>query len=97
MIIRDGDGFDGDGIDVDGYNRIGFNDAGLNRAGQSIAEFPPVFITQLAEMANIVQAAGQPWLAPPIIDIDDVRKEYSWWYDIQDAVFPETDQVSQPL
>jgi hypothetical protein len=97
MIIRDGDGFDADGIDVDGDNRIGFNAAGLNRARQSITKFPPAFIRRLEETANMVQAAAQPWIAPPTIDIDDVRKAYPRWYEMQESVFPEIDQVSQPL
>jgi hypothetical protein len=97
MVIRDGDGFDGDGIDDEGYNRIGFNSAGLNRAGQPASQFPPEYLRELEEAADSVQDTGARWVAPPIIDVDLVRSRYPRWYEIQESMFPEEDQVRQPF
>jgi hypothetical protein len=97
MLIRDGDGFDGEGMDEEGYDLLGFNSAGLNRTGQSVSDFPPAFLNHLARTANTVRRSGNHWVAPPVLNTDQVRKMYPKWYEIQDSVFPEQDQVMLPL
>jgi hypothetical protein len=93
MLIRDGDGFDGDGLDEEGYDLLGFNAAGLNQTGQSVSNFPPEFFNDLARTANAVRRSGGHWVPPPVLNMEAMRKKYPRWYAMQEAIFPEEEQV----
>jgi hypothetical protein len=79
-VLRDADGFDSNGINKAGFNKLGFNEEGVNAAGQRESDFPPAFLNDLRQTAEVYQARGWAWSPPVALKENEVRARYSDWY-----------------